>query len=278
MKVNYHTHSGYCDGKGSLQEYVEAAIEKEITHLGFSGHAPIPIENTFAIASEAYADYCNEIRRLQSIFSDKIHLYLGLEIDYIPGILDNFNTLVTSEKLDYFIGSVHLVNNEKGSDLWFIDGSEPATYDNGLRCVFGGDIRKGVTAFFRQNNDMILSQKPPIIGHLDKIVMHNKGRYFDPSEPWFIGLVNETLDLIKENDCVCELNTRGLYKGRYTDYYPSKAILLEMKKRNIPIVVSTDAHQPCELDCFENAYDFLREINYPVVVYFENGWKLIRDI
>ena len=114
IKDNYHTHSCYCDGKESLRRYVETAVERGFTHLGFSGHAPVPFENTFAIDGERYLDYCNEVRGLKEEFADRLKIFLGLEIDYIPGVLDNFEELITTGGLDYCIGSVHLVNKTRG--------------------------------------------------------------------------------------------------------------------------------------------------------------------
>lgn len=261
-KVNYHTHSRYCDGRGELREYVEAAISKGFTHLGFSGHSPMPFESSVAIAGAEYGNYCSEIRKLKEEYSAQIKIFLGLEIDYIPGILDDFGHLVKEGNLDYCIGSVHLVNRNCGHDLWFIDGKSPDPYDEGLRDIFGGNVKEAVTAFFRQNCEMIETQRPTIVGHFDKIVMHNKNRFFDIGEPWFRTLVMDTVELIRETGCICEINTRGLYKGRYCDFYPSKETIREMNRRNIPVVVSTDAHQPSDLDMFEGAYEFLREIEY----------------
>lgn len=261
-KVNYHTHSRYCDGRGELREYVEAAISKGFTHLGFSGHSPMPFESSVAIAGAEYGNYCSEIRKLKEEYSAQIKIFLGLEIDYIPGILDDFGHLVKEGNLDYCIGSVHLVNRNCGHDLWFIDGKSPDPYDEGLRDIFGGNVKEAVTAFFRQNCEMIETQRPTIVGHFDKIVMHNKNRFFDIGEPWFRTLVMDTVELIRETGCICEINTRGLYKGRYCDFYPSKETIMEMNCKNIPVVVSTDAHQPSDLDMFEGAYEFLREIEY----------------
>ncbi|MBQ6725973.1 MAG: histidinol-phosphatase [Bacteroidales bacterium] len=266
MKVNYHTHSHYCDGKGELAEYVETAIAKGFTHLGFSGHAPVPFENTFAIKLEDYKAYCDEVRRLKEQYRDRIKIYLGLEIDYIPNILDDFGPLIAEGGLEYCIGSVHLVNRNGGSDLWFIDGSKQETYDEGLNNVFGGDIRAGVKAFFNQTCRMIETQRPTIVGHFDKIVMHNKGRYFSPDDPWFHALAMETIDLIRQTGCICEINTRGLYKGRYNDFYPSSKLIEVMNELDIPVVVSTDAHRPDDLDLFEGAYEYLAEIGYRNVV------------
>lgn len=275
IKANYHTHSHYCDGKGDIKEYIEMAISKGLTHLGFSGHAPVPFENTFAISNDKYNDYYSKINRLKEEYNDKIKIFLGLEIDYIPGISDNFSTLINEGNLDYCIGSVHLVNKNKDNNLWFIDGSKQETYDEGLNRVFGGDIKAAVKAFFHQTNDMLTSQHPDILGHFNKVVMHNKERYFSSSDKWFINLVYETLEIVKSTDCVCEINTRGLYKGRYYDYYPSKDIIQIMNDMEIPVVVSTDAHCPDELDKYEGVFEFLKAIKYRHVMYFDKIWREI---
>ena len=76
IKANYHTHSCYCDGKETLRQYVETAVERGFTHLGFSGHAPVPFENSFAIANNRYLDYCNEVRLLKEEFADRMKIFL----------------------------------------------------------------------------------------------------------------------------------------------------------------------------------------------------------
>lgn len=264
MKVNYHTHSRYCDGHGELREYVDYAIAHGFTALGFSGHAPVPFENTFAIPDSDYKHYCDEVRQLRAEYAGRIDIKLGLEIDYIPNLLDDFGPLRERGKLDYCIGSVHLVANPDGdpSKLWFIDGSKREVYDEGLQRVFGGDIRKGVNAFFRQTCDMLERNKPTIIGHFNKIVMHNAGRYFSEQDAWYRSLVRDTIDQIAACGTICEINTRGIYRKRHDDYYPSREIIKYMDTLHIPVVVGSDAHNPEDLDNFCGAYDYLKEINY----------------
>lgn len=272
MLSNYHTHSHYCDGKVPMRQMVEAAVEKGIRILGFSGHSPLPYENSFSIRD--YAGYCHEVRSLREEFADRIELHLGLEIDYVPGLCEDFRPLVEQGGLEYTIGSVHLIPQpesveyirthpaEAGDYLWMIDGARYERYDDGLNRLFGGDIRRGVRAFFDQTNRMIDSQRPTIVGHFDKIVMNNKDRYFHYDEKWFLDLVHETVQLIHETGCICEVNTRGIYKGRHPDYYPARQTLRHMNTLGIPVIVSTDAHHPDDLLRTEGAYEFLQEINY----------------
>lgn len=276
--TNYHTHSHYCDGKGQLRDYVEYALAHHFIALGFSGHAPVPFDNSFAIPQHDYLAYCDEVRALKQEYAGRIDIKLGLEIDYIPGVLDDFSPLIQQGGLEYVIGSVHLLPHPdmvedlrhrpcNPYDLWFIDGSKQATYDEGLQRVFHGDIRAGVRSFFHQNNAMIEHMRPTIVGHFDKIVMHNRNRYFSYSDKWFRDLVYETVDLIREKGLIAEINTRGLYKGRHDDFYPAKSTILHMRDLHIPVLVGSDAHEPANLDQFEGAWEFLHEINYKDIIF-----------
>lgn len=96
--------------------------------------------------------------------------------------------------------------------------------------------------------------------------MHNRGRYFLEDEPWYHNLALESILLIKELGLICEIDTRGIYKGRHTDFYPGKWLIQEMKKLRIPVIVSTDAHAPEDLLRTEGAYEYLQEIGYKDVL------------
>ena len=268
MLSNYHTHSSYCDGKATPREMVEFAVAHGFSALGFTGHCPLPFENTFSITD--YEGYCREIRALKTEYADRIKIHLGLEMDYVPGILEDFSLLIEQGKLEYTIGSVHLIpaNNmpQGDEDLWFIDGPRYERYDDGLFRLFGGDIRRAVRAYFHQQNAMLERNRPTIVGHPDKIVMHNRDRYFTEDEPWYRDLTLETIHLIHELGLICEINTRGIYKGRHADYYPAKWLIQEMKNLRIPVLVSTDAHAPEDLLRTEGAYEYLAEIHYPEVL------------
>ena len=150
------------------------------------------------------------------------------------------------------------------------DGPSWERYDEGLNRLFGGDIRRGVTAYFHQQNDMLVRNRPTIVGHPDKIAMHNRGRYFTEDEPWYEQLALETLSIVHELGLICEVNTRGIYKGRHPDYYPSRRLLRAMRQWRIPVIVSTDAHAPDDLLRTEGAFQFLHDIDYPEVL---TSWR-----
>jgi histidinol-phosphatase (PHP family) len=260
MSFNLHTHTRFSDGSNDPADYVAEAIGQGFTTLGFSDHSPVPFDNSFAIREEELENYAKTIRELSGIrypclagrqATSDIRILLGLEIDFIPGITRSFAKYREMLPLDYTIGSVHLVRNSDPSHLWFIDGPDISIYQNGLKEVFGDDARKAVTAYYRQIQEMVAVHKPDIVGHLDKVKMYNRGRYFSESDSWYAGLVDETLGLIKEAGCVVEVNTRGVYKKRSDSLFPGPEILKKLIQLKIPVTLASDAHKPHELSlCF----------------------------
>jgi histidinol-phosphatase (PHP family) len=205
----------------------------------------------------------------------ELEIYTGLEADYIPKSSENFATLKEYLKLDYVIGSVHLVvKGEDQENLWFIDGPKSEIYDEGINKVFGGNAKEAVKAYWHQLNMMIEKESFDIVGHLDKIKMHNKNRFFCESDTWYQALVNETLSLISQKDFLVEINTRGLYKKRSDSLFPGIEIINMMKKRNINVVLSSDAHQPNEISLyFKEAVETLKQCGYKAYyIYSSSKW------
>lgn len=269
---NLHTHSLFSDGKSTVEEMVKAAIEQGMHTIGMSDHAEVPFENHFSIKAGKTAEYLAEVKRLQQVYAQHIQLYLSLEIDFIPGLMENFQSRYAALNFDYTIGAVHLVGKDNPENLWFIDGPKREIYDEGLQQFFGGDIRAAVGAFYAQTNQMLEQESFDIIGHLDKIKMHNSDRYFQESEKWYKDLVLETLQLIQEKGVIAEVNTRGVYKNRSKSLFPSNWILTEMKKLDIPAIISSDAHHTSELQLnFDTAITALKNAGYREVMQFSQG-------
>lgn len=272
--ANYHTHNHYCDGKEAPEAYVKKAIELGFKALGFSSHAPVLFENDYSISPEKLGDYCSEIERLKNIYSDQIDLFLSLEADYIPNKTHDFLYFRKECKLDYIIGAIHLVAHPISGEIWFIDGGKQERWDKGLNDVFGGDIQDGVKAFYRQTNEMIESQRLDILGHFDKIKMHNKNRFFSQEDRWYQNLIQEGLQLIKEKGVVMEINTRGLYKGRFDELFPNSSIFQKAQEMGIPLMLNTDAHHPNELlGYYSEAMEIIRKVGIKELWHYsKNGW------
>ncbi|MFA6705144.1 MAG: histidinol-phosphatase [Bacteroidales bacterium] len=274
LKFNYHSHSTFCDGKNTLEEMALSAIERGMQYFGFSAHSPVPFKNDFGLPTSEIDNYLNETKRLKKKYEDKIKLFTSMEFDYIPKISEDIRERAEKYNLDYIISSIHLVSSENG--LWFIDGSKQEIYDKGLIECFGGDIKKAVKAFYSQTNEMISKINPNILGHFDKVKMHNKDRYFKEDEPWYRDLVMESIDLMKQNNTICEINTRGLYKGRSNDYFPQTPWIKALAQKQVRVTISTDCHKADEVDkLFVECSNHLKDCGHKDIWYFDESWKPI---
>jgi len=279
FKSNFHTHSNFSDGSAPPIAYVEEAIRQNFMAIGFSEHAPLPFNHYYMISEEKIAEYIATIKSLSLKYKNIINIYLSLEIDYVPKLSQSFKWFREKFGLDYTIGSIHLVRNPKNNKLWFIDGADIALYDNGLQEAFNGDIKLAVTTYYEQIQQMIKNENPDVIGHLDKIKMNNKNRYFSENETWYKHLSESIIKNIPGNKCIVEVNTRGIYKKRGNELFPGIEILKLLYTNNIPITISSDAHQPDEISgAFNETLILLKDIGFKKIHTFEEKRWISVDI
>lgn len=271
-------HSNFSDGACQAEEYVVEAMKLGFKGIGFSEHSVLPFKNTFALQEGREAVYVAEISRLKDKYKGDISVYTSMEVDYIPGMSTGFKALKYRLGLDYVIGSVHLVKGPpEAENLWFIDGPKVETYDDGINKVFQGDIKKAITAYWQQVFDMIEHEEFDVIGHLDKIKMHNKGRWFSESSDWYISLADQAIEMIARKGLLVEVNTRGIYKKRSEELFPGKDILRKLNQKGVRIILSSDAHHPSEIGTyFSEAIEILKECGYSAAwIYESSGWKAL---
>ncbi len=276
VPYNFHSHSSYSDGSHLPEEYILGAIALKMKGYGFSDHAPLPFSTVFSLKSENEGAYCAEILRLKEKYKDLISIYLSLESDYIPGISEPLISLKSRLGLDYVIGSVHLVKGPASSDkLWFTDGPKNDIYDEGIEVIFGGSARNAVTAYWNQVIQMLEEETFDLVGHLDKIKMHNKDRWFNETDSWYRTLVDKAVDVIKQKDLLVEVNTRGIYKGRSETLFPGEEILRKLLKKKVRTVLSSDAHHPSEVNkYFDKAVPELQSYGFKSLwIYTYAGWE-----
>jgi len=272
LNYNLHQHSLFSDGSENPEAYATKAIELGLSTIGFSEHSPLPFDNPFSLKEENVDDYIKTIDCLKEKFKEELTIFRALEMDFIPGISIDFAYWKKRCKTDYLIGSVHLVKPDGFEELWFTDGPDYQIYDDGVQKYFGGDIKKAVKTFYNQTNQMIETQDFDIVGHVDKIKMHNRGRFFSEDEKWYRNLVDETLELVKQKDLIVEVNTRGLYKKRSDSLFPDGYALQKVKQLGIPVLISSDAHHPDEMNMlFDYAQKRLIDFGFRELMFFENG-------
>lgn len=245
--TNYHSHTNYCDGSSDPEDYISRAIDEKLVAYGFSAHAPMKLSIDWCVKDNQFDNYLSKIEKLKNNYYDKIQIYNGLEIDYIPGISGRDKHLNKDLVLDYFIGSIHFVEQFNDGMPWGIDHNFEI-FQHGLKEIFKNDIKAAVVRYYELTREMLITDQPDIVGHVDKIKMFNKeGKYFKESEKWYKDQVLKTLKIIKESGVIVEVNTRGFYHYNQTELYPSEWILELIKEWQIPLMINSDCHRPEEI-------------------------------
>lgn len=273
--TNFHSHSHYCDGADAPESYILKAIQQGFYVWGLSSHAPVSFPCKWTMKHDQLSIYHNEINTLKRTYGEKIQIYTGLEVDFIPGVSSCTSFREDEFTYDFLIGSVHFVDHFPDGTPWEIDGRHEV-FLKGLNQIFDGNIQAAVERYYELIREMVVADSPDVIGHLDKIRIQNEGgALFTGEEAWYKEVVMATLEVIKDHHKIVEVNTRGIYKGIVKSPYPETWILEQMYQMNIPITLNSDAHHPREIKgAFPETAQMLREIGFSELqVLFNNEWQ-----
>jgi histidinol-phosphatase (PHP family) len=273
--TNYHGHCYYCDGKFAPEAYVEKALELQMPAIGFSSHCPFHGGHLWNMKMPELPNYLQEIRELKERYAQEIEVYTGLEMDYIPDVIDQTSKHIQEAKLDYTIGSMHYTGIFDNGRFCEIDGAH-STFLEGLAAIFENDVQAMVARYFELMREMIAKGGIDILGHLDKIkIQAEQGVLFSEFEDWYRIEVSKTLELLAEKSTILEVNTRGIYKKKTVDTYPSKWILQLANELGINIMLNADAHHPDELNAvFEPTAKQLKNIGFKELSVLKNSiWQ-----
>ncbi len=245
--TNYHCHNTFCDGRAEAEDFVLAAIEKKFDTLGFSSHAPIPVETVWSMKLEKLDAYLAKISELKNKYHESIQLFTGLEVDYIPNVCGVHSELIQQAKTDYLIASIHFLDGFDNGEHWAIDGALEY-FINGYKTIFNADPKKMVRRFTEVSAEMMLEKGFDIVGHIDKIYQHGN-HFIDCNDNWYRNEIISLLELAKQLDLIVEINTKSFEKLGF--FYPHQSFFKEMHRLGNKITINSDTHQP---DMMDHAY------------------------
>lgn len=264
---NLHTHTVFCDGKATPEELVQKAIALGMETLGFSGHAYTPFDDGYTMSPESTEQYCNEVRRLQREYAERLHILLGVEEDlFAPRAKGDY---------DFRIGSVHYV---------CMDGeycSVDDTFEILERAVTKhckGDWYRLTRAYYNAVASVADKTDCDIVGHFDLVSKFNeKFPRFDERDPRYVGAAIEALDFLLERDVVFEVNTGAMSRAWRRLPYPLPIFLHRIAEKRGRVMLSSDAHTAdALLYGFRDASAILRASGISSVwTVGRNGWKQI---
>lgn len=273
LKTNYHTHTSFCDGKGSPEEIAEAAIEKGFDILGFSSHCMYPFAGTWHIPTKDFNTYIEAVNSAKEKFSGKLKILLGFEADYIPLIskpdFDRYKKLAP----DFLIGSVHYVFSEKGRLC--VDYNASLLKEK-IDTLYNGNSKKVVCEYFSLEREMLSKGNFSIIGHADLVRKNNNAlKMFNENDFWYRREIKATADAIKKSSVIVEVNTGAIARGYMDGVYPSDEFLALLNERNVPVTLSSDSHSKENLDfAFDKALSAVQKAGYNELAYIDTDRKI----
>ncbi len=227
MTENYHTHTVRCrHAAGAEEEYVLKAIEGGLQVLGFSDHTPFLFPGDYYSTMRMYPhqleDYVSSVLTLKEKYKDKIHIRLGLEVEYYPDRMDGLFELIKPYDIEYFILGQHWCGNEQNEPY----NGRP-TDDNSLWERYCTQVIEGMkTGLFTY------------VAHPDLL-------YFTGDPNFYKEHAARLCQGSKEYDVPLEINLLGIRSGRH---YPREDFWEVAGKVGCKVVLGCDAHSPEEVN------------------------------
>lgn len=265
-RASYHNHTCFSDGADAPAAFLTHAAAAGIRILGFSDHyykaSPTATDAPdWAIQPNAVEEYFATIEALKQE-NATISIRTGLEFDWLDGSAAWLAPLAKDPRLDYTIGSVHFVG-EDSIDLTRVYWER----------LSKDEVNAVIRRYWQILREMAESQLFDIAGHLD---LYKKFGFYPTAD--MSDVITDALDAIADTHMAIELNTAGWRKDCRA-CYPTDELLAACLKRQIPIVVSSDAHQAHLVAAdFNRAYDVLYRVGYRELAHFNHRERTLEPL
>ena len=264
-KVSLHGgHSGEsCDhAQGTLRQILDAALTFGYDTFGVSEHAP-RLGEPFLYANEVeqgwtveklvedFERYARGLPSLVEEFRGRLSVLRGFEAEVVP--TDSYVEVMQEYRrrfnFDYMVGSVHYV------DEISIDG-ESQDFEKALESRSG--LERLAVRYYDTVSEMVESLRPEVVGHLDLIKLHGR-RFGTLDSPTVRRAGESTLEVIREQGCILDVNTAGYRKGLGAPY-PAPWLVKRARSLGIGFCFGDDSHSPADVGSgLDDARSYLLE-------------------
>ena len=261
-KWDGHTHSEFCPhgNKEQTSLMIEKAISLGFKKYSITEHAPLPPKllaesttpNNASMTQEQLPNYFTLLQKLKNTYASKIEILIGLEVDYLLGMEDFTQKLLTENEkfLDEIVYSLHFLPNKEGS-LKIIDRS-----DKDWKIFFANYSTEKIWEVYWKTMEKMLVKKwqfskPVRLAHLALIEKYHK-KFPIPNttrNKWINFIQTNILPLIAQRGYSLDWNVAGLHKTYCQKIYWYSEITAKCQELHIPLVYGSDAHSIAEVGC-----------------------------
>ena len=236
IKSCFHVHSVFCDGYSTIKEMIDSAIQKEFTHLGFTGHSFISNADKYSLTPERFDKYIKEVNEAKEKYNGVLNIFLGIEQDCF--------SKPQTYPFEYSIGSVH--NVKKNGDLLFFDYNINET-ERIIKEVYSGKYVLFAKDYFETVANVIDMTGADIIGHIDLCSKFNEKLGNNQTDE-YLEYAENAVDKLIKTGAIFEMNTGAMARGYKATPYPSIEILKMIYTRGGKIIINSDCHNHDQLD------------------------------
>ena len=242
--VDYHVHSTFsCDGRSSINDFCEKAIELKFREIGFSEHVDFdPSDEGFGFFN--YENYQSAVKKAQLFFKGKLVIRKGVEVDYQKRFEDQIRDWLPGKNFDFIIGSVHYVNGEIINQ----------------QLLAKRNLKEIYREYFDEVYNSIESRLFNVVGHLDIVRKYASNRVIHRRDPEYKEKLRSILEEIRDRKMFLEINSKlSVLKCGFLEVMPSKETIrryLDCGGKRVSI--GSDAHSKEELGSgVKETFDFL---------------------
>ncbi len=236
-KMDLHVHTPYCKhARGSMEDYVIAALEAGMEEIGFLAHAESGINHprdprVLWLENGEYQRYWEEGKQLEGRYKTRIRVSLGLELGLNPFALQDLDVIALKYSWDRIGLSYHHLPDE--------DGHLNICSRQSISRIREVDNLEFVKRYYRDLRTHISLIKPYMLCHFDVVRKHMHDYSLDPEVQQ---LIRELLLEMSKVAVLLEINTAGY--DTVGAPYPAPWIIREAAALGIGLVLNSDSHTP----------------------------------
>ncbi len=246
--ADYHCHCDYSvDAAGSIGEYCEAALQRNLAELCFTTHYDANPRSADASANfisvkgeklpartENLAEYVKDVENAHARYYPMgLYVRLGLEFGWYPGCEEEVRKLRKLYDFEYMLCGIH----ELGSVCFCCSHS----YES---CFERYTVEAMASEYFSEAKRAAQTGLFDTLAHLDYYKKYGEKFYGKSVSDAHRPHLNELFAALKESGTALEINTAAARKG-FSSYYPQVGIINAARRAGVDVIhLGSDAHAP----------------------------------
>lgn len=248
LDCHTHTHNSPDADNKNVIELCRRAMELDLDALAITDHCeanrfysmdyynarpqPDNMYDTYNF-KEYFEKSMTENTQAKELFKGKLNLVCGIELGQATQDLKAAEEVISDERLDFIIGSMHEIPNHL--DFAFLDYSKE-------------NIPQLLNEYFENIFKLCKWGKFDVLGHLTYTLRYIEGEYgFKADISPYRDIIAESFRILAQNGKGIEINTSGL-RQKYGKTFPSLEYVKLFRDLGGEIIsVGSDSHTPSDL-------------------------------